>query len=174
VTVLARFEESVVGRVVISLCLVFTLGAILVVNMPDSELKGTVSTVTAPFLNATGLDQNWGVFATPRMLSAYVDGRVDYRDGSSGVFPIPARPGLAAYSDYRWQKFEEMVRTDDNQQLWAPYAEYLANRARAEGHDPVRVSLVRRWADTLPPGPGADRGPWREFTFYVLPLKGTR
>jgi hypothetical protein len=169
----AKIEESGVGRVLISLGLVFILGSILVSNMPDSELKDSVGAVTVPFVNSTGLNQDWSVFSAPRTISAYVDGRVDYQDGQSEVFPIPTRPGLAAYIDYRWQKFEEIVRTDGNQKLWAPYAVYLADRAHAEGHEPIRVSLTRRWADTLPPGPGAEHGPWREFTFYVLSLKGT-
>ena len=45
--------------------------------------------------------------------------------------------------------------------------------ARAEGRQPVRVSLVRRWADSNAPGPGPARGPWHEFTFYVETVGAT-
>ncbi|MBV9314117.1 MAG: hypothetical protein JO100_10350 [Pseudonocardia sp.] len=169
------FEASVVGQVLISLGLLVTLAAIVVTNMPDSQLKSDLLNLVAPYLNATGLSQDWGVFApNPRMVSAYVEGRVEYANGTSSVWPIPAGLGFSAYSDYRWQKFEEQVRLDDNSRLWSPFAEYLANQARAAGRKPVRVSLVRRWAGTLPPGPGPERGPWQEYTFYVLPVDGAR
>lgn len=164
---LDRFEGTAVGRALISVFLVFTVGAILVVNMPASVLQRDLGRVPQPFVNATGLDQNWGIFSDPRTLSAYVYARVDYADGSSSVVSFPSGRGLRAYVDYRWQKYEEQIRPDDGQWLWGPYATYVADRARQEGRVPVRVSLVRRWADTNPPGPGPERAPWREFTFYV-------
>ena len=163
--------SSVVRQVLISIGLLFTVAAILVGNMPDSTLKSTLDVVTQPFRNATGLFQGWQVFASPRTLSAYVDGRVDCSDGSSLVYGIPSRPGVEAYADYRWQKYEEMIRVDDGDQWWPAYTQYLASRARSAGHDPVRVSLFRRWADTLPPGPGPEHGPWHESLMYVAALR---
>ncbi len=168
-----KIENSVPGQVLISIGVVVTVAAIIVGNMPDSALKSSLGNVTEPFLNITGLYQNWAVFAAPRTLSGYVDGRVDNSDGTSTVYPIRIRRGIAAPVDYRWHKYEEAIRPDDGQQLWPAYAEYLAERARADGHDPVRVTLIRRWSDTLRPGPGPERGPWHEAVMGVFPVGGT-
>ena len=169
-----KIEKSVPGQVLVSIGVVVTVAAIIVGNMPDSALKARFSDVTEPFLNVTGLYQNWAVFSQPRALSAYVDGRVDYSDGTSSVYPIRIRRGIAGSVDYRWQKYEEAIRPDDGQRLWPAYAQYLADRARADGHDPVRVTLIRRWAETLPPGPGPERGPWHESVMGVFPVGGAR
>jgi hypothetical protein len=116
----------------------------------------------------TGLDQNWGVFAPPRTISAYVEGRVEDSDGAVSVVSISTPPGIRAYADYRWQKFGERLRLDVNERLWEPYARFLANQARAEGRYPVEVTLVRRWASTQSPGPGPERGPWQEYAFFAV------
>jgi hypothetical protein len=162
-----RLESSAVGRALISLLVVVVLGAFVAISLPASVLKQDLLKVTRPFINATGLDQNWQVFVTPRQTSAYVYARVDYADGGSSEVDIPSGKGLAAYVDYRWQKYEEQVRPDTGSELWASYARYVAARAADGGRRPVRVSLVRRWADTTPPGPGPERAAWQEYTFFT-------
>ena len=161
-------EESVAGRVLISVGVAATVFAVLVVNMPASHVRTDLMPVVAPYLRMTGLDQNWGVFAPPRTISAYVEGRVTDSDGRVSVVSVSSPPGIQAYADYRWQKFGERLRLDANERLWAPFARFLANQARAEGRHPVEVALVRRWAPTRPPGPGPQRDPWQEFTFFVV------
>jgi hypothetical protein len=161
-------------QVFISVWLVFTVVAMIVANMPDSVLTAQLSRFTQPYLNFTGLTQSWNVFAPPPKISSHVDARVDYSDGTSSVFLVPAGRGLAEYTDYRWSKFEEYLRPDEGSWLWPAYARYVASRARSDGHDPVRVTLIRRWADTNLPGPGPERGPWQESTIYVMPVKGAR
>ena len=166
----ARLESSTVGRLLISLLVTVVVLAVVVVDMPDSQLRADMLGPAGWFVRATGLDQDWGVFAPPRTMSAYVEGQIDDADGTTSVVRSPLRPGVGAYDDYRWGKFDEQLRLDSAQWTWAPYARFLAEQSRAAGRTPVRVSLVRVWADTLPPGPGPARGPWQEFTFYVLPL----
>jgi hypothetical protein len=162
-----------VGRAVISLFVAFTVVAIVVVNMPSSVLKTDAGRITDPFVQAVGLDQNWAIFSAPRSISAYVDGRVDFADGSSVVIPISTDHGFGAFVDYRWQKYEELIRGDDGKPLWAAYAHYLAQEARTASRVPVRVSLMRRFSETRPPGPGPLRGPWRTFTFFVYTVPST-
>jgi hypothetical protein len=165
------FETSVAGRTVTSLGLIVTLAAVSVSNMPESEIKDALIGWAQPYMNATGLDLDWGVFApNPRDGAYYVEGRIDYVDGTTSVWRFPTRSNLWAYSDYRWQKLEEWVRLDENRDSWRPFAEYLANDARRDGRAPTRVTLLRRWADTLPPGPGPEHGQWREFVFYAEPV----
>jgi hypothetical protein len=162
-----RLESSAVGRVLISVLVVLVLGAFVSISLPVSVLKQDLLEVTQPFINATGLDQNWQVFVTPRQTSAYVYARVTYADGGSSEVDIPNGTGLAAYVDYRWQKYEEQVRPDSGRELWATYAAYVAHHAADGGRTPVRISLVRRWADTTPPGPGPERTSWQEYTFFT-------
>jgi hypothetical protein len=171
-TVRARLEDTAAGRVLVNLVLVATLLSIVVVNLPTSQLKQDLARLTTPYIGATGLDQNWAVFSSPRILSAYVYGVVEFADGSTTTVGIDTRPGLGAYVDYRWQKYEEVIRPDDGAAFWPPYARYLARQVRHDGPEPVQVSLVRRWSDTNPPGPGPARGPWQQHTFYVLRLGG--
>jgi hypothetical protein len=159
---------------VISVLVAFTVAAILVVNLPGSALRSDAGRVTDPFVQATGLDQNWGIFSTPRTVSAYVDGRVDFADGSSVVIPITTAHGLGAFVDYRWQKYEELIRVDDGRPLWGDYARYLAREAGTAGHVPVRVSLVRRFSATRPPGPGPERDPWQSYTYFVYDVPKSR
>jgi hypothetical protein len=172
-------RESVVQmgltkQVLLSSGLLFTVAAIIVCNMPNSALTDQLNRSVRPYVNFTGIYQDWSVFANPRTISAYVFARVDYSDGNSSVYPMPAGWGLAAYTDYRWIKFEEHLRPDTGEWHWPAYARYVAEQTRDEGRDPVRVALIRRWAETLPPGPGPEHGPWHEFTMFVMPVKGER
>jgi hypothetical protein len=170
VQVQARPEASAVGRALLSVLVTVTVLAMVVVNMPASHLRDALIGPVGWFVRATGLEQDWGVFAPPRNLSLEVLARVDDADGSATVVRAPQRLGLGSYVDYRWHKYEERLRLDERADLWEPYARFVAAGARAEGRDPVCVTLVRRWAPTLPPGPGPEREAWKEYPFYVLPL----
>jgi hypothetical protein len=158
-------------RALISVVVLVVLAAIAFGNIGGQGIFGTLNRITQPIRTATGLQQNWLVFAPPRTMSAYVIARVDDADGTSSDFAIPADKGLGAYVDYRWHKYEEAIRVDDGSRYWPAYADYIAGRARAEGRHPIRVTLIRRWSDTMPPGPGPERGPWREYPIYVRDLR---
>jgi hypothetical protein len=166
--VLAKFERTVVGRFIISVVVAVALVGVIVVNMPDSQIRADLSRYTLPVVNATGLNQNWGIFSNPRTLSAYVDGRIDFADGSSSQVPISTSDWFGAYASYRWQKYEEVIRLDSGSIYWHDYAQYLATNARKHGRHPIRVTIIRVFAQTLPPGPGPSHGPWQESTMYVL------
>jgi hypothetical protein len=164
-------DRSSLRRALSSAALVVAVVVIVLGNMPKVGFLGELREATQPLRSVTGLNQNWRVYSPPRSLSAYVDAHVDYADGTSSVYSIPGRRGIGAFVDYRWQKYEEAVRLDTGEPLWADYAKYVADRARAQGKNPVRVTLIRRWADTLPPGPGPVREPWREYTMYTMAVE---
>jgi hypothetical protein len=66
--------------------LVVAIAAIIVTNLPDSEIKTRLFGLAQPLLNATGLDQDWSIFSpNPRGTVVYVEGRVDYANGTSSV-----------------------------------------------------------------------------------------
>ena len=171
---LERFERSVAGRLVISMGVVVALVAIIVVNMPNSQLRQKLSKYTLPIANATGLNQDWSIFSQPRTVAAYVDARIDFADGSSAVRTISTDHLLGAYVDYRWQKYEEIIRPDSGQPYWHSYAEYVAAQALGNGRTPIRVTLIRWFAVSNPPGPGPAHGEWHEVTMYVLNLGSPR
>jgi hypothetical protein len=167
-----RIEASALGRAMISFGVMFTLAAILVACLPDSVIKSSLLVRAQPYLTAVGLGEDWGVFApSPRTAVIYGSGDIQYSDGTSSVWSFPVRSGVMAYSDYRWQKFEEYVRLDDHRGLWQPFAQYLADHQATPGRTPVQVSLMRRWADIHPPGVTPGLGPWSQYVYYVMPLQ---
>jgi len=164
--------ESGRRRVLITVFLVATVAAILVQNMPDSVIKSGLMVPAQPYLNLTGLDQNWSIFSpNPRQQTVYVIARVEHADGSVAVHPIPTGIGPSAYWGYRWQKYEESLSDPTGgRALWRPYAEWVVNQDQQEGGRPVRVTLVRRASDNLPPGPQPDALPFVDREFYTAPV----
>lgn len=170
-----RLENTTFGRLLISVGLIVTLTAILVASLPESGIKTRLSSVAAPYLYATGLDQRWDLFApNPAETAVHVESRIDYADGTSSFWRFPCRSGLGAYLDYRGCTFAVYLSVEGKNSLWRPFAEYLANQARAEGHQPVRVTLLRYASKSLPPGPGPDREPWHESELFTEVLGGPR
>lgn len=166
-----RLENTPVGRALINAGIIVTLAAILVVSMPASVIRSTLLVWAQPYLSAVGLGEDWGVFApSPRTTVIYGTARIRYSDGTSSEWSFPTRPGLMAYSDYRWQKFEEHVRLDGYSGLWQPFARYLARHKSTPDHTPVRVDLTRRWADIHPPGVRPSLGPWAQYVYYIMPV----
>src|SRR5690349_15300070 len=113
-----RLGERRMVRTLQSVALAFVVAAMLAGNLPESALRSAAGTLTDPFLTAAGLYQGWDVFSNPRTLSAYVQARVDYSDGTSSTIEIPNAGGLAAVSDYRWQKYMEVIRPDEGREYW--------------------------------------------------------
>ena len=59
-----------------------------------------------PFVEATGLDQNWGVFApNPRRQGIELEARIVFADGTRAVWTHPkGDPVIHAYRTVRWRK----------------------------------------------------------------------
>ncbi|GLZ56082.1 hypothetical protein [Actinomycetospora sp. NBRC 106378] len=162
-----RLERTRRGRIAISVFLVVLVGSLLVINAPASATKRGLMTVVAPVLSALGMEQGWGVFApNPRGFSLEVEAHIQQVDGSQRIVPIESGRGLDEYWTYRWQRWaDRLANGPDNVAMWDPFCRYLADQDRAAGGKPVRVALVNRRSDTLPPGDGPARGPavYREF-----------
>jgi hypothetical protein len=167
-----RLESSPAGRVAISVFLVFTVFSLVIWNLPESEIKRKSLGVVRPYITMTSLDQNWGVFSPdPRRISIDIEARVRYSDGGEETLHVPrGNDFYGAYWDYRWWKWVENIRQDSQDELWKPAALWFARKAATHGRRPTQVTLVRRWYDLLPPGPGPSRGTWHEFAFYNLRL----
>lgn len=165
-----RLESSPGGRTILSVVLVFTLIAIVVTNLPDSYVKRRASEITQPYLNATGFDQNWGVFAPdPRRDVIELEGRLVYPDGTQQIWHHPHGSALiGAYRDHRWLKFAENAIADVHEgDLWRPTALYVLRQARS-GPAPIRIELIRRFYTLNPPGKGPEHGSTQEVRYYEL------
>jgi hypothetical protein len=164
-----RLESALLGRVLISVFLLFTVFSLVVWNLPDSGVKRHSLKAVRPYVNAVGLDQNWGVFAPdPRRQTTQLFARVTYADGREETLRVPSGdPFVGEYWDYRWRKWAEWAITDAYDHLWHPAAVWFARRAGEQG-EVEKVVLVRRWHDLLPPGPGPARSDWQEYAFYTL------
>jgi hypothetical protein len=169
-----RLESTSAGRLAISVFVLFTVFSVVVWNLPTSEVKRKALKVVRPYITLTSLDQNWGVFSPdPRRISIDMVARVRYADGTEETIRVPrGNDFYGAYWDYRWWKWVEWIRQDAQDQLWKPAALWFARKAASEGKEPTQVTLVRRWYELLPPGPGPSRGAWHEYSFYTLTLTG--
>ena len=170
-TLQERLEASVVGRVVISLFVLFTVVGLVVWNMAPSELRKQALRTFRPYVNATGLDQNWGVFAPPPRQLVVLEARIAYEDGTHRAWTLPrGAPLLDAYWDYRWRKYTEWARNDNRRFLWEPTAAWIARHERAQGRRPVTVVLSRRVTPLRPPGPGPSREKTQIVDYYLYPV----
>ena len=171
-----RLESSSNGRAAISVFIAVTVASLVFWNLPDSEIRDRSMRVVRPYVLATGLSQNWGVFAPdPRRDVLELFARVRFADGSEETLGVPrGNRVFGSYWDYRWRKWAEWTRTDSRDFLWQPAAIWFARRARATGSEPVEVTLVRRWRELLPPGPGPSMGDWQEYEFYTYDVRAAR
>jgi hypothetical protein len=166
----AKLEGTAWGRGLISGFIAVTVAAVVLTNLPNSAVKRATDAVVVPYVNATGLGQNWGVFSPdPRRFSVTVAARITYDDGATETWQVPDHgPWLGTYRRYRWRKWMDLVRLDANGGIWEATADWLARTHEASGRAVVQVTLIRRWYDTPPPGAADARPEWNEYEFFVL------
>jgi hypothetical protein len=178
------------GRALLSVLIVALIVATVAWNLPpgsgmpsaaaSSALRADVMKLGGPLMYGLGLDQDWSVFAPPRMQVIGFEARVRYADGREAVWRPPVSTGalVGAYRDYRWGKYIENEIADANRGvLWKPFAAWIARRYSSASRRPALVILIRRFYDLFPVTGGGrpQHGPWREFTYYVyhVPSGGT-
>ena len=147
----ARFERSRVGQTVITYLLLVALAALVVQNLPASVVRRDLGTLERG-AHSLGYDQDWSVFApNPRAENFRVDATLTYPDGSTGRWDVPkGSPWWDAYNDYRWQKYQERLRSDNYLALRKPLAQWLAATQVRNGQHPVKVVLTRRFRAVAP------------------------
>ena len=155
------------GRVLISLALLAVLLTEIGTHLPSGSAVGREVSDNAGWLSrAAGTDQQWGVFAPdPRRTSLRIEARVTFEDGSTAVWHLPEGPRIGAnLRYYRWRKWLERVRDDNQRRLWEPTARWIAEE-HSGGPSPVaQVELVRMFHTNVISG----RQPaYEEFTYYT-------
>lgn len=177
-TMQARLERDPLGRALLSGFLLLVLGALLVSNLPSSELKREAMPAFEPLIDATALTQNWNLFAPdPRNSTLRLAARMTYPDGVTLEWHQPeSDPIIGPYRAYRWRKFANNLLSDRRSFLWPDVIAWLAREHRRDGHAPERVVLLRQYYFAPAPGSGdRTRPPWREDVLYrsTDPLKGS-
>ena len=166
-----RLETSANGRAFISGLIIFTLAAMLISNLPASELRRTGMKVFEPYLDVTGLHQNWNLFAPdPRRATLQLEARITFDDGSTTVWhPPTGDPFVGVYRTFRWRKWAGNVLASSNGSLLEPAADWIARMHTKDGKIPVEVVLVRRSYVAPPLGSGKpSKQPWRERVLLTV------
>ncbi len=166
-----RLESSRIGRVLISVGILVVLGAVFTWNLPPSELAIRTQPAFQRVTLASGLDQNWSVFAPdPPKSELDFEARIVYGDSTQRIWKVPTGdPFLGAYWDYRWLKWGEIVTAGIDARLWLPAAQWIARQEQDAGRRPVSVTLMRHIKPRSLAGPAA---PQSTVDFYTYPVPG--
>jgi hypothetical protein len=134
-------------------------------NMPGSEIQRLLVPVVKPIAVATGLDQQWAMFAPnpPRRIK-YLEVRVVLADGNHRVWTPPVSGGLAgAVSSHRWRKLSETLLTE--KEVRPQLARWVVREVTEPDERAVRVQIVLLIVELAPPGVSGP-GPTSTQTLY--------
>lgn len=156
--------ETHSGRRLLSVVIVLLLGAMLVSNLPDSEVRAQLQHLERPITDVTGLSQNWALFApAPRSTFLRLRAEVERADGTVEEWMPPVGDRIfGVMRTYRWRKWSNAVVAPDASRLHRGAAHYLA--ALHDDPDAAPVTEIRLYRGVhRQPGPGsgepADRDP---------------
>jgi hypothetical protein len=145
-----RFERSFVGEAVISALVTLVVLIGVVWNLPDSQVKRTVTPTLRPIAAASGLQQTWQMYA-PDPISA-LEGmhvHVTMADDSERVWSWHRGDRvIGPFAWYRWHKMKE--QTIREPQSRAGIAHWVVRELTTSAERPVRVQILFR-NELLPP-----------------------
>ena len=152
-TVQQRFEESHLGKVVISgLVAVFLLVGV-VWNLPESPIQKSLLPLVQPVAAPAGLDQYWGMYGTPSRRVETVEVHVKMANGEDRVWTMqPGERGVGWWD--RWIMLRRAVMVDSS--VRPQLARWVARQVTEPTERAVGVAVVLRTETLSPPGEGAD------------------
>jgi hypothetical protein len=151
-----RFEESRVGKVVISgLVAVFVLVGV-VWNLPESPIQKSLRPLVEPVAAPAGLDQYWGMYGTPSRRVETVEVHVRMANGETRVWTMqPGERGVGWWD--RWILLRRAVMVDSS--VRPQLARWVAREVTEPNERAVAVAVVLRTETLSPPGEGAEGKP---------------
>jgi hypothetical protein len=167
----ARLRTVPLKKLSVSLFFVAHVVAIVSWSLPyKSSAKRLIDTITAPYMQFTGLWQGWDMFAPdPLKEQQRLDATVTFADGRSAAWEFPLMHKLGMFERYpkeRYRKWsQDNVRVDEKAPLWRPTARFVARQFADSDHTIVHVEFHRFWQPVPPPG-GDAASQWRGATFY--------
>ncbi|MDT5014042.1 MAG: hypothetical protein QOD39_202 [Mycobacterium sp.] len=166
-----RFERSVAGEVVISALVTVVVLIGVLWNLPNSDLKRSLTPTLRPIAAATGLQQTWQMYA-PDPISGLEDMQVRVRmaDGSERVWRFQRGDRVVGpFTWYRWQKLKEQVIRDPASR--PGLAHWVVRQLTTPAERPVHVQMMFR-NELLPPPGKAGPKPVTVRTLYSESLDG--
>jgi hypothetical protein len=164
----SRIRETAISAMIVVVLAVGVLWA-----LPASAIKSAVSPVLEPIGLSLGLDQNWALFApTPPRRQEDVEVHVAMASGTEKVWTLPKRNQIfgTPYT-HRWRKFKESLLTQP--QIRSDFAHWVVREFTGPNDRPVRVEMLLRTEDLLPPGVSG-QGQTAVQTLYSEDLTGNR
>ncbi|MCV7332977.1 hypothetical protein [Mycobacterium cookii] len=142
--------------------LALTIGVVW--SMPDAEFKRRLLPVLQPVAVATGLEQDWRMYAPePLGRLEFVEVRVIMANGVQRVWTPPRGDRvLGAFTWYHWQKLKENLVREPT--IRVDMAHWVVRQVTELTERAARVQMVLR--TELLPAPGTD-GP-RTVTEEIL------
>jgi hypothetical protein len=152
------------GRRLLEVVIVLVLGAMLVSNLPPSDLREQARWIEQPITDVTGLSQNWALFApTPRSSYLRLRAEIERADGTVEEWTPPTGDRvLGVMRTYRWRKWANGVVAVDATRLHRGAVHHLAHRFDDPDLAPITEIRLYRGVHRQPrPGSGqpADRDP---------------
>lgn len=167
-----RFEESRLGRRIITGIIVVILGTQVVWSMPDSTIRRGLMPVVEP-ANAIDVNQRWSMFA-PRVASRVEELEVDVTmaDGSTRVWRH--RPNPTIEKIFRPDRWELLASTALRQQDGRiDLAHWVVDRLTGPSDRPVKVVMKFNFRVLAPPGQPS-KGATGQKVVYEEILTGRR
>lgn len=162
---LVRAVRSALGVIVV----LITFASILIYAMPDSPIKENVPSWIYSTGDAITLNQNWALFAPdPPTTDVKLDVVVTGADGTVTVESLPSGPAwLPTARSERWRKVRERVTPTSASERWPELMSWSLRQLQADGRNPQRIELRRRWTDRDADDPN-DEGTEQTFVFARL------
>ena len=146
------FDRLRIRETAISAMIVVILAIGVVSNLPDAAITRAVYPLLRPVAIASGLDQNWSMFApTPPQRVEYLEVHVRMANGADKVWTVPRRNRIMGVAfSHRWRKFKEALMT--NAEIRPDFAHWVVRQLSGPGDHPVHVDMLLRTQQLPPPG----------------------
>ncbi len=168
-TLQQRFEESRVGKVVISGLVAVIVVVGVVWNIPDSPIKRSLVPLVEPVAAPAGLDQYWGMYGTPSKRVEAVEVHVRMANGETRVWTMqPGERGVGWWD--RWIMLRRAVMVDAS--VRPQVARWVAREITAPNERAVAVAVVLRTENLSQPGEAAGSGKSAMKVLYQEALAG--
>jgi hypothetical protein len=147
-------ERSRVGEFAISVVVVLVLTIGVVWSLPDAEFKRRLTPVLRPVALATGLEQDWRMYAPePLGRLELVDVRVTMTNGVQRVWTPPRGDRVVgAFAWCHWQKLKENLVREPA--IRVDMAHWVIHQITKRSERAARVQMALR--TELLPAPGTD------------------
>ena len=164
----SRVREPAISAVIV---LVLAIGVEW--SLPNSAIKAAMSPILEPVGLATGLDQNWSLFApTPPQRQENIEVHVAMSSGIDKMWTLPRTNQVFGVAfTHRWRKFKETLITTP--QIRAEFVHWVVRQSTGPGEHAVHAEMLLRTEDIPPPGV-KDQGQTAVQTLYSEDLTGNR